>query len=349
LSYINYYKIGNDSRRKHFIEDGIEYFKLSTIDQLPFEEVQRQLGKTTNYIIKAIKAAFRSNVLQIVDVKRVEEKEHLIEDLFSLHRGKVIIAKVAADIDNSVIRAELVSHLAAHQVFPTIEANRAIGVGAGYTLLRLAELNFPSNNQFNGTEWIPLMGPWYRTSLPRLSAYHIACILTNTHSGSSVFAVPDGLNDSNMDRLLERIPRIPEAFISVNGKQKGDTHNGHRLYSADYETHRLLNLQQQLGTKSDDFKLEILGLFIDLNGNILLEENNKYESNKIAQKGLNILRSIVQQGYVWVIAAGHYKADAVLTALELKLTNALIIDGEIADYLIDKKTNKQLRLWDQNL
>jgi DNA-binding transcriptional regulator LsrR (DeoR family) len=48
------------------------------------------------------------------------------------------------------------------------------------------------------------------------------------------------------------------------------------------------------------------------------------------------LKKAAQDRFVWLVAARLYKAEAVYMAVQNGLANALVIDSEIATYLIER-------------
>ena len=63
------------------------------------------------------------------------------------------------------------------------------------------------------------------------------------------------------------------------------------------------------------------------------------QERKVYAPALNLLRDIMERnnGFVWVIATGDHKKIATEMVVRNGLANALVIDEEIADFLIDVK------------
>jgi DNA-binding transcriptional regulator LsrR (DeoR family) len=85
---------------------------------------------------------------------------------------------------------------------------------------------------------------------------------------------------------------------------------------------------------------EILGYMLDAAGNVV-GSNDVYKqvlANTLTIEHPDWLRNFAKTWPVWLVAAGKYKSKAVHMALKTGLANTLIIDSEIADYLIEQVT-----------
>ena len=58
---------------------------------------------------------------------------------------------------------------------------------------------------------------------------------------------------------------------------------------------------------------------------------------------LNLVRNVMDRnnGYVWVIATGDHKKVATEMVIRNRLANALVIDEEIAGFLIDARRTRR--------
>jgi DNA-binding transcriptional regulator LsrR (DeoR family) len=113
--------------------------------------------------------------------------------------------------------------------------------------------------------------------------------------------------------------------------RSGSAHLLAEFRSADFgaEAPELRNSYAELADKTR-FGAEILRYLLDDEGNILSRDRAVG-----GQADLEILRyNSAMMGKVWVVAARQYKAKAVLTCIRSGLINAMVIDSEIADYLI---------------
>jgi DNA-binding transcriptional regulator LsrR (DeoR family) len=81
---------------------------------------------------------------------------------------------------------------------------------------------------------------------------------------------------------------------------------------------------------------EVLGLLVNSHAQLVGTEQIKRKYRDLVfQIDFDILRRIADTRRSYVIAARGYKAPAVLMVLKTGLVNSLVIDSEIAEYLIE--------------
>ncbi|MCA0457117.1 MAG: helix-turn-helix domain-containing protein [Chloroflexi bacterium] len=328
------------------VKKGIEAFRLLINDRLPSAEVQSKLGDRET-LRSAIKIALNTRSLQITHVQVDENRETLLESYFP---GLEAHVANIPNFDTDMIRTEIVSFLAANEVFDELHFQN-VGVGAGYTLSRVAQLTTP--RQRNGTKWIPLMQVPGET-VNHLSANFVANLLATQHPGSSALYFPHMHGNPSdyarrmYNRIKEEMLDMGHIFCTVNGLEKERADVKTRFRTADGETHTSWDAEILLGKNVTSFAMEILGLFLDgqskpiaIENSVLSEEIYPDMPKDNKEEIIETVKRVAGSGRVWIVATGRYKAPSVLTALQNGLCNGLVIDAEIADYIIAKKQNPE--------
>jgi DNA-binding transcriptional regulator LsrR (DeoR family)/DNA-binding XRE family transcriptional regulator len=356
------------------IELGIEFFKTVFVDNIGTDEIASKkeslAGYNTRDLYIYFQAAVRCGALRLTEVPRDEEWEKKLRDRFSiLGKGDddIIVAKIPNKNDGTPIRAEFVAFLAATQALAGLNNPRRVGFGSGYTILRTVEQTFPGI--YTNTDWLPLASHARDdTTNSYRSANHIALTMAARNPRSRphnlFFYDQDSEEATNRNSVFaEKIRQSRDTlslaenadaiFMSVNGYGRRnrslsleEAPMGVQLRSADLsegkEMRELLQLLQKRNLL-DEFAGELLGLFLDIDGNIV--GDGEIEANLRAityQVNREALKRVAEVARVWIVAAREYKAKPTLMALNSKLANCLVIDSEIAEWLW-KNTDRQGR------
>jgi DNA-binding transcriptional regulator LsrR (DeoR family) len=319
------------------IEQGIRFFNLLVSNE------KRDDGIITDhnlqYLQFAIQAAFRSGALRLTHVERAHDHEARIKAKYPMLR-EVIVADIPASYDGTVIRVEMVAFLAVETILSRIVRENVVGLGTGYTLLRMCEQSVPSVDQFKGTYWLPLT-TFTNDNDSGYTANALARFMQLRHPGSEALYLPHPslIGESDMlaaefEQASSMMQNVQTMFVTVNGVGRRDrTANMHPLTdfrTADYsfDSTYLRDLYAQLDDKSS-FGGEILSYLLDNAGNII-----DWDKERVWQISLDALRYNSDLiGKVCIVAARHYKAHAVKTCIRNGLANMLVIDTEIAEHL----------------
>lgn len=286
-----------------------------------------------------LQAVFRAGMVRLLHVARHEAYEEQLEALYP-HLLDVIVVDVPAHITEPVIRTELVAYHAMTSILSRLTRPLAVGLGSGYTMLRLCEQSIPSVDQFSGTAWIPLLS-FSASNVEDYTANHLARLMSLRHTGSHALYLPHPDECTTPDLrataqdTLQRMRNVPMIFVSASGVDRrhasGEAHLLAQFRSADYisEAPDLRDQYADLPDK-EQFGAEILRYLIDTQGHVLSRDPSVG-----AQADLEILRYLcATAGQVCLVAACGYKARAVQTCLKNQLVNTLVIDSEIAAYLL---------------
>jgi DNA-binding transcriptional regulator LsrR (DeoR family) len=106
--------------------------------------------------------------------------------------------------------------------------------------------------------------------------------------------------------------------------------------TADFgEFARLRRVYQRLTTPEMRERIggSFLGFVFDKQGR-LIDEIMEGASQEVQQISLSLWKAINGRGRVWVVAARLYKALPVWVALRTGLANSLVIDNEIAEFIL---------------
>jgi DNA-binding transcriptional regulator LsrR (DeoR family)/DNA-binding Xre family transcriptional regulator len=327
-----------DAQVREF-QHAIQIFKHG-IDGQSFADMKQNREDMRDYSIDMMHAMvstlFRSGGVQITNVPRNEELGKKVENEFRNYNVPVIVA----DTNNleRVIGAELVAFLATTKALPELKYHPdVIGLGSSYTIARMCELSYPtSGHKFSGTHWLPLNSfPAENTVLQ--AANYIALCMANRHNKSIALYLPfmnDNTSETDLkifDEIKEIVRGIDTAFITVNGL-------GQKFSSSDGRSFRLKRVEELIYQKQmeNDVAGELLGLYLDRDGTVIDDEEIRQAMrSEVYQFELDMLRSTVTNGQVWLIASGAHKTEAVRMAIESGYANRLIIDSPIAKNLVN--------------
>ncbi len=346
---------------------GIRLFRMLVVNRMNSQECIDPIdgpfpGQSWTSLNRAFKVATASNALSLTCVPRDTAKERALHSLFP-HLRQVLVAALprnarGAYLDNSVIRTEFVALLAATQALTGMPLRSAkVGVGPGYTLMRFAQLVIPTSNWFAGTEWVPLTAQRISEDYS-YTANQVVTTLGHRCLGSRAYSLPYiepekrrqrlGIHPAlspDAQRALETVLSLRDVsaiFMSVSGIDHSDMEHfvsQREFVSSDGEhvsrlyTQMYSELQEQ--GVAHQMAGETLGHIFDAEGRLIGQPTwrQSYQDILLTVSYDDLQRSALTS-YVWLIAAGHHKRKAVLAATASKLVNSLVIDAEIADYII---------------
>lgn len=285
----------------------------------------------------------RSGAIRLTAVTRATNLEHRLREKYPFLKDAVV-AEIPGQCEDTLIRTELVTFLAATQVLTRVIREGAIGLGSGYTMLRFVEHSIPSADQFSGTAWVPLLA-FAPHNMSDYSANLLARLMSIRHPGSRALYLPHPAECATpeMQAVAAETQRyqhnLQTIFASVSGVDRrdgtGESHLLTEFRSADYaaEAPFLRDAYARLPDKSR-FGGELLRYLLDTEGQIL-----SHDEAVGSQVNLDILRYNSDMiGRVCLIAARRYKALPILTCLKHRLANAVVIDREIAETLLDESS-----------
>jgi len=355
------------------IKLGIRLFRTLVVDRVSARDCIDPIdgpfpNQSWQSLNRAFKVALMANALNLTYVPRDAAKEQALRVRFP-HLRQVIVAALPRDsygvyLDNYVIRTELVVLLAATQALTGMPLRSTkVGIGSGYTLMRFAQLVVPTSNWFAGTQFIPL-------SAQRISedysytANQVVTTLGHRCLGAKAMALPFVEPGKRRARLGESLPLSPDeqraletvlnpqdiaaVFMSVSGVDHSDIDHfvfQGDFYSSDGEhvsrlyTQMYSELQEQ--AVADQVVGELLGHMYDAEGRLLgTPEWRRSYDEILLTIGFSDLQRVASTSYVWLIAAGHHKRKSVLAAVTGKLVNSLVIESDIADYLLQNQAGQ---------
>ncbi len=319
------------------IKIGIEMFHLLIYDNLPMEDVTRQLGYTQSYLYSSFKMACATGCFRLTSVPRDPKLEDTLQREFNL--SSVIVASLPDLYDSTLVRADLVAFLAATEALYDLNDSGVVGIGPGYTIARLAELSIPSN-YLKGVTWTPLCSyAKHHIYSANSNAQRLATRHPWSHSLNFPFvtknASPDMIEKVDLINKTSRNARA--AFITVSGigrksRQDDEWSMNRQLRTSDsvIESTSLQNIVRNLDYDQLETSVwETLGVLLNHRSEILGKETSHID--------LSILRDNVYTGNVWIVAARSYKAVPIIHALQTGIANALVVDSEIAERMLEIK------------
>lgn len=287
----------------------------------------------------ALQAVMRSGAVRLLHVARRDDLESALRERFPVLRQAVVAALPHPQLD-TLLRTELVAFLAATQVLGGVIRPASVGLGSGYTMLRLCELSVPGVDQFAGTHWLPLVA-FRHESGGDYTANTLAKLMSLRHPGSTAHLLPhrDWGDAPVLAAALDETQRLTRSlgtiFLSASGVDRrtpgGSTHPLTEFRSADFAIEAPALRQAYAGLDEPArFGGEILRMLVDDSGRVIARDRDTDR-----QPGLDILRyAVAMFGTVCLVAGGRYKALPVLTCLRNALVNAVVVDAEIAEWVL---------------
>lgn len=293
-------------------------------------------GYTITDLFHAYRILVQFGVLRLVNVPRDEGYEKRLTKKYS-HLKYVLVAKSPTPIDAPIIQTDLVAFLAAREAVETVHRLGNVGIGAGYTMLRMAELSLPDLKRFTGIRWIPLIS-FRDDPLLKYSANYIAARFQQLHIGSQNTYLPFD-EHSLLDIHPIHFSLLSDAtlFLSVSGRERvsltGATDDVSQFQAADDTMAVPTILQQYQSIIAAGKKAEVSG---EILGRIVDKQGDEFPFVRPGVSGLHLthLKQIAATQVVFCVAAKAYKGQVVKTAIEKGIVNSLVIDKEIAEYLL---------------
>jgi DNA-binding transcriptional regulator LsrR (DeoR family) len=326
--------------QREALSTGIEVFRRFVVEKQSAFEVRNVYH--SQLIRAALQSVLRSGAVQITRVGREEALEAELKRRYPFVK-QCVVANVPEQYDDTLIRAELVAFLAAQVILSQAMHQGAIGLGSGYTLARMCEQSIPSGTQFIGTYWVPLLA-FARPNLSLYTANDLARLMAMRHPGSRGLYLrhPDEyVNDamkSAQQEAVRMMGNLQTIFVSASGVDRrdryGDAHFFAEFRSADYELEAPdLRLEYAQLADKNGFGGELLRYLINERGEVVGRDPDVG-----SQIDLDILRhNSTGIGTVCLVAASAYKARVTYTCLQNRLVNGLVIDSEIAGYILKQR------------
>ncbi len=346
---------------------GIQFFEAVVRDGLCESELTGPNGRFKRQSIAGLERSFRTAVFaNALKLTRVGRNRLLEDDLLKLYSPllkQVIVVELPKGHDSHrsyvsshVFNVEFLAYAAATEVFPALEEG-AIGIGPGYTLYRCAELVPPSQHQYKSINWASTMEvnnhqQEAASVSSNLAVKLLAARNPNTRAFYLPYLAPERRNllrddlDAHQAQAAATIEelRVARALLltvggvstvnidSSQGFPKRRTFSPKFLYS--------LHEQLKLEKKATSFSGEVLGHMLGNNAQGIGDASfQSIQERKVYAPALNLLRNVMDRnnGYVWVIATGDHKKIATEMVVRNGLANALAIDEDIAEFLINAK------------
>ena len=346
---------------------GIQFFEAVVQDGLCESELTGPNGRFKRQSIAGLERSFRTAVFaNALKLTRVGRNRLLEDDLLKLYSPllkQVIVVELPKGHDSHrscvsshVFNVEFLAYAAATEVFPALEEG-AIGIGPGYTLYRCAELVPPSQHQYKSINWASTMEvnnhqQEAASVSSNLAVKLLAARNPNTRAFYLPYLAPERRNllrddlDAQQAQAAATIEelRVARALLltvggvstvnidSSQGFEKRRTFSPKFLHS--------LHEQLKLEKKATSFSGEVLGHMLGNNAQGIGDASfQSIQERKVYAPALNLLRNIMDRnnGYVWVVATGDHKKIATEMVVRNGLANALAIDEDIAEFLINAK------------
>lgn len=344
-----------DDHQRGLIEKGLEFFRLLIVRQATVEECIAELAGDWQLLNRCLLLAIKARCLQIGSVPREESKERALRQYYGKQLRDVIVAKVpkykdGRFIDGAIVRTECVTFLAATQVLSQLNLdNASVGIGDGSTMYRFAQYSALSGRLFSSTKWVSLTAAHSQTiDNNPYSANSIVSLLRLLHLGSTaarlpylsseqaatLLEAPLGNTPNKMKlayKIIKSFDNLTAVFMTIGGEN-----HGRILSEESFSIRRRDELTNILRKKKLLRQLagDILGFIRNDEGSVIDDDLESINRALVFSMDLHQLQRLAQFHAVWVIAAMGYKSRAIYMALKRGYLNSLVIDEQIADYLI---------------
>lgn len=341
------------------IRDGIKMFQHTFVDRKPAAAVASHQWQKLCY---GFRTAVVSHALVIQEVKRDTVRETQLADRYPHLKNRVFVAELPVLVDDSgfvegtLVRVEFVAHLAARHIFDKLNLQDSVcGLGGGYSVLRAVELATPSASRFIGTKWLPLMAiAEPERDLYAVSANDSAAVMASRQQRSHALRLPfipperrqEMFDVPPTERTLDESQAVTIAYqlrpgswndqpiiMSVGGTCPPDEAGPDVAVKA-FTSHTLQDVYQKM-PDDGEFAGEVLGMMLNHHGELVPEVADYNNRRVYTPLDAQQLRNLATAGVVWVIAAGKHKCEPVRMVLESRIASGLVIDSEIAQYVLD--------------
>ena len=346
---------------------GIQFFEAVVREGLCEPALTGPNGRFKGQTIAGLERSFRTavfaNALKLNRVGRNRRLEYDLLKLYSPRLKQVIVVELPKGhesgkncVSSHVLNVEFLAYAAAMEVFPALEEG-AIGIGPGYTIYRCAELVPPSQHQYKSINWASTMEVNNHQQEAASVSSNLAVKLLAAHNPNTrAFYLPylaperRSLHRDDLDAhqaqaaatieelRMARAMLMTVGGVSANSSDNSPGYSKRRTFSPKF----LHSLHEQLKHENmaTSFRGEVLGHML---GNKAQSIGNasfqSIQGREVYAPALNLLRDVIDRnnGFVWVIATGDHKRVATEMVVRNGLANALVIDEEIAEYLLDAK------------
>lgn len=336
----------------HCVE-GCQTFRALMSGKSPDEIVEGYRGRdgdkpTWSTCIQYWQAAVKSNVLKILSVQRRDDLENDLQEAYGKRIQDVHVAHIPEHITDPTIRTEFLAILAA----PVLaEMNGAIGIGAGYSLIRTIENTSPSVG--TGRTWCPVIvqREFAAEGLRTHTAGYNANALGNRFPGSKPlhlpFLPPEDRHPvdynkwhSHRDAIEYVIHPLYHGLQAIFASLGAIPEEGGAYRDAPDVTPKVpASYRSQLDDYTrldmrDKVLGEFLGHLLNADGDeIGSEQERTLLSKEVFHTSLSELRIFVNRRPVYVLAHS-FKKYAAAAVLKGGLANSLIIDQDVAQHLL---------------
>lgn len=346
---------------------GIQFFEAVVKDGFCESELtgpnHRFEGQTMAGLERSFRTAIFADALRLTRVGRNDLLEDDLLKLYAPQLKRAIVVELPkgkrsnrSSVSSHVFNVEFLAYAAAAEVFPALEEG-AIGIGPGYTLYRCAELVPPSQHQYKSINWASTMEVNNHQQEAASVSSNLAVKLLAAHNPNTrAFYLPYldperrnlhrdnlGAHQVQAAATVEELRVARAILLTVGGISSIDIKSPQgipkrRTFSPKflYGLHEQLRLEENAGS----FSGEVLGHLLGHNAQSIGSKSFQLiQERKVYAPALSLLRNAIDRnnGYVWVIATGDHKKIATEMAVRNRLANALVIDEEIAEFLIEAK------------
>ena len=346
---------------------GIQFFEAVVREGLCESELTGPNGRFKGQTIAGLERSFRTavfaNALKLTRFGRNRLLEDDLAKLYSPLLKQVIVVELPKGqnshrncVSSHLFNVEFLAYAAATEVFPALEEG-AIGIGPGYTLYRCAELVPPSQHQYKSINWASTMEvnnhqQEAASVSSNLAVKLLAARNPNTRAFYLPYLAPERRNlhrddlDAHQAQAAATIEelRVARAILmtvgGVSSVKVDDSPAYPKRRTLGPKFLHSLHEQLKLENKATSFSAEVLGHMLGNNAQGIGDATfQSIQERKVYAPALNLVRNVMDRnnGYVWVIATGDHKKVATEMVIRNRLANALVIDEEIAGFLLDAR------------
>lgn len=277
-----------------------------------------------------LRTALISGEITFTHIPQSEGLERELVRQYPQLEGSVHVVDLPDTMISEALPPELVAWTAARQVMAKLKQPTRVGIGYSYTLYRMCLTTPPTTQQFNGTQWIPLITYAGKESVTIHSANYLSALMAYRHFKSKATYLPYVPPEARPShRGLETIRRDWELLnVAFVGGFPWSKESNFRVAASLRTIYRELENTEQINTIAGEF----LGYILDRDGNVVKEAETAKATTRIS---LEDIRRTAENGKVYFVGGLREKAPIIRVALHKGYINGLVTDSQLAKALLE--------------
>ncbi|WP_159565133.1 sugar-binding transcriptional regulator [Streptococcus halichoeri] len=300
--------------------------KAYYIDHLTKTEIAKEFSVSRPTVQRFLEEAQNNGIVKISVHPESSNKAKIINQLKEKYNLQYI--SVTENNDDSNITKLNVSKQLVNFVEDSAYRLKTIGLGWGTTLSNFVA--HTNSIDLHHLTIVPMMGG-ANAEISHIHSNHLCFSLAEKYRASvSYFYAPAICDDLNLKNELEQSRHVREAKRKAKNVDMAIVSVGSPLTSSTYKLLGNVSKIDEQNLKEKHIVGDVLASFFDKNGQIIRTNL----SSKMIGSTLNELEIVKE---VTVVANGIQKSESIFCLLKKGFIDNLIIDMEIANYLLDSE------------